>query len=359
MKWIGRILYFIFLVLIVMFIEGNLFGINGIQRSLYVGDKIANAMEDNEDFDVYDGIAHINTALGIYYSDSAIKNADGGESYDTTGEAIDDLYKVKFSIYPMISAHKNRKAAFYEDGFYIVLDEYNEDVFYYTLSIVAYNVNDPEKTLITRSNKLTDSEGKVQDVRSFNIYLLPGDLFVNSKVPRTTYIANYNFYDATQDSLISDGELHEYDIVSIGLYAVTLDEEDKEVPTLIYRVTDGEQNFTGAPLVEHTNLNLTADTYNISKNLEDLTNLTASDIETYNIVTLYHPIDLSDYTNVYFIVFGIYIVFIVIIPYFWFFHGKIMAAVRARRPKKAEAVIVERPKEEQLFSDVEPKSDDK
>src|SRR5690606_34462661 len=281
MKWIGRILYFILVLLIVSTVEYEYRGVGGIQRLFYVEDNISKVIKD-ENYDIFDGIAHLNAAMGTYYSSDPIKNQDDSIYYDTTGENIDDKFKIKFSIYPFISTYQNPNAPVWDDGFYIVLDEYSKDVTYYALSIVAINVNDPEQKLIKKSNTLT-VEDKKYSVPEFNIYTNPKDVY--NRLATTTYLLNSNFYEANQSAFEAP---HEYDIVSIEFKAYT--EVDGElVDTIIYQLTDGNLDLGGdQPLVKHTNLNLKAETFNISKKLESL-RLTETDIETYNIVTKYHP----------------------------------------------------------------------
>src|SRR5690606_34212519 len=113
--------------------------------------------------------------------------------------------------------------------------------------------------------------------------------------------------------------------------------ETKE--TFIYRITDQSEAFAGAPLVEDpTALDIKAEDYNLSKLIGEGTP-TAEEVTQYNLVNTYHPADFSPYIYWYFIIYGGYFVLIIVIPYFWFFHRRVMARIRSKKDLKNKELI--------------------
>lgn len=347
LKWIGRILYVVFVLLVIGFVEFTAGGIVGMQRSEYARVNIIDRADNDEDYTVFDGLDYFNAAIGTYYSNVSIKNTNDENHYDTTAESIDNLYKIKLGIYPFISTLKDPNVDIWYDGFYIVVEDYHEDVLFYSFDIIATHVNDPENKKIT----LTKDPSGERDDRFLYIYPTTDGFIRNERVPLTTYLYNTMFYNADQNEL---GGIFEYNIISISVFAHVETETD---PVFIYRMTDGSENYVGSPLVLHETLNLTASTFNISKQLENLAP-TQNDIDTFNIVTTYHPADFSPYNHFYYIVYSIYFLLVIVVPYFWFFHKKVMTKINKNKPQKeTEEIIINQPKEQQLFSDEEPKSD--
>ncbi len=341
MKWFGRILYFVFVLLIFGFIEFTLMGVEGIMRSEYASQYILEAARNDESYDVFEGLDRFNAAIGTYYSKDSIKTSTDLTHYDTTSEDIAEKYQVKIGFYPFVSLLKDKNVNIYYDGFYIVFESFSDDITFYSLDITAYHVNDPEK------KKITLTEGNF-----LNIYPTTDGFVVNQRVPLTTYLYNPYFYKEEQNTL---GGLYEYHILSIDVYA---HEAEVEQPTFIYRMTDGTETYTGSPLVTHNTLNLTPDTYNISKTLNGVH--PTEDNNPFNLSLTYHPADFSPYTYFYFIVYSLYFVLIIVIPYFWFFHKKVMKSFKKNNPNNNTPSTPEDKKvtQPQIFSDTEPKSDE-
>ncbi|WP_025725535.1 hypothetical protein [Acholeplasma granularum] len=358
MKWIGRIFYFIFVLLILGFVEVTLMGVTGMMRSEYASTHIIDAMKNNESYTTFEGLDRYNAALETYYSKDQIKTSTDQLYYDTTNNTeIDAKYQVKLGIYPFISLIKDPNVDIYYDGFYIVLESYSEDALYYSIEVTAYNVNDPEKTKVVLNGK--DTEGNEVNAPYLNIYTSPDGFISNQRVPLTTYLFNPHFYTDAQKTLEGTNEYH---ILAVDLYA-HFDQETE--PAFIYRITDGTETYQGSPMVLDETLNITPESYNFSKLLDGMT--PTQENNPYNLVLTYHPADFSQFTYFYFIVYGIYALLIVIIPYFWFFHKRVMKAIRNKKdggnndntPQQPQIMPTHRPlkSNQQIFSDTEPKSD--
>lgn len=343
MKWIGRILYFVFVILIFGFIEFTLMGVEGIMRSEYASEHILDAARNDEDYNVFEGLDRFSAAIDTYYSRVQIKNLDNSNYYDTTTETIDAKYQVKIGMYPFVSLLKDPNVDIYYDGFIIVFENYDDSVAFYSLDITAYNVND------TTKKKIALTEGEY-----LNVYPNVDGFIVNQRVPYTTYLHNTYFYTAEQASLEGPFEYH---VLSIDVYANFL-VDGETTKEFIYRMTDGTEDYTGSPMVTHENLNLAPESYNISKHLNG--ELPTVENNPYNLVLTYHPADFSPYTYFYFIVYGLYFVLIVVIPYFWFFHKKVMRLIKKDQPLPPTHTPSGKDmlKRQQIFSDIEPKGDE-
>jgi len=347
MKWIGRILYIAFVILILFYVEFQAGGANAFRQASYTHDTILNAVTYDEDgkeidFDTYELLKRYNAAYDIHYA-KAIENKNGELSYDTTTSNISDVYKIKFSIHPLVSMLPIRNTNMYHDGFYIVLEEGHEDVLYYEFEFVTFRLesNEPVKEIL--SSDFLKIYQTVESYRSTGFF------------PNLLLVSNYTLNTHNRGTNI---EYYEYDIRAIDVYAYTKKQDSNELEkTFIYRTTDGStsvNNLAGSPIVTDSNLKLTSDTYNITKNIYE-TGLTDENILAYGIVTDYHPADLSPYNYYFFVIYGLYAVLILVIPYFWFFHRPLMAKIKKNKRSKLED-----PNHEplpQIFSDDEPKSD--
>ncbi|VEU83154.1 hypothetical protein [Acholeplasma hippikon] len=336
-KWFGRILYIFFALLIVVLIEFFFGGIVEIQKSLYASDYLMGAVNEDDSYNIFDGMAYYNAPYNYYYSTDKIKTLDGAESYDTTGEDIDPKYQIKLGVYPFVSAEKAPGYDIYRDGFYIVLEHSHEDVMYYSFEITAHHTGDPEKENVT-----------LNDVTKHTIWKNVNGFLANNQVPYTLRITNYNLYRENQDGF---GGIYEYDIEYINVYAHITGEEEK---VFIYRITSGEDVYGGEPLVSHETLNLTAETYNLSKTFANPEVPTAEEKQALNLVDKFQPVDLKEYRSVYFVVYGIYFVILLLIPYFMFFHRTVKKLIRNGRPEKATNGLPENyTPREQIFSDID------
>lgn len=335
-KWFGRILYILFALLIVVLVEFFFGGIVEIQKSLYASDYLMAAVDEDGNYQVFDGMAYYNAPYNYYYSLNKIKTLDGADSYDTTNESIDEKYKIKLGIYPFVSAEKAPGFDIYRDGFYIVLEQGHEDVMYYSFEITGYHTSDTGKEKVT-----------LNDGTKHTIWKTPQGFLANNQVPYTLRITNYNLYRENQDTF---GGIYEYDITYINVYAHVTGEEEK---VLIYRLTDGSETYAGEPLVTHETLNLTAETYNLSKTLANPLAPTAEEKVELNLVDKFQPVDLKEYRSVYFVVYGIYFVILLLIPYFMFFHKAVLAMVRKKRGTVEVLETNNRTPEEQIFQDID------
>ncbi len=353
LKWIGRILYVVFIFIIISTVELGSGGVQGLQRGDYAVAHVVSAKDDDGNYDPHKALAHFTSAINIYYSNQVIG------SFTTVGDAtLDDQYEVGFELYPFVSLMKHSEIDIWFDGFFFVLTDYNEDAVNYRVEISAVNtsVEDGDRIILTNDD-LT---------RAGMIYLMPDDFFQNSRPALVTYIENSSFYQKDPDKETATS--FEYDIVSISMYVTLPTEVEGETKeTYIYRITDQSEAFAGSPLVEDAAiLDLKAEDYNLSK-LIGVGTPTDEEVTQYNLVDTYHPADFSPYVYWYFIIYGGYFVLIIVIPYFWFFHRRVMAKIRAKKDlKNKEDIANQRVQEgkqitenEQIFSDIEPKGDDK
>lgn len=364
LKWVGRILYVFFVLLIIGFVEVMSGGVKGIQRGLYATENIVDKFERGDDPLSY--LPYYSAALETYFSKTPILNKDNESNYTNSNSSILDDYKIDLSFYPFISTIKDDKHNIWFDGFYIVVNSASDKISYLRVEVLqAYNSLDEDQ-----SNTLY-----LENESYLNIFLESDGFFLNERVPGTTYLINSLFYNAEQTinaELEKEGkevetyDTAEYNIKAIDIYVYPkLDEdeeidEDKDYGILALRLTDGDIDLLGSPLVTLNNLNLLADDMNISKHLKGKTP-TEEEIDLYNLDTTYHPVNYSKYNYVYFIVYPIYFVLILVIPYFMFFHKKVMKAYRDKKGiKDPNMVQLENKKtEEQIFSDYEPPKDDK
>lgn len=340
-KWIGRVLYILFVLSIVVFIELGFGGANGIRNGEYISKYALGAYNEDGSYNYQEAILRYNAALGIYYSDSSIKNKDGEELYSNASQVTDTKYQLSFGVYPLISTQKDKNVNIWYDGFYIILDNYSTDINYYSFEITAVNLLDPTKEIVLKQN-LEENDGK-----EFNIYTKVDQFALNLRIPMTTYIYNPQFFTDDQENLTG---LFEYDIKSINVFAY--EKDLTKDPVHIYEITDGTNDTVTAatPLATDDNLNLTAETFNISKLLVDAKNPTEAEIQEYNILTNYHPVDFSEFNYVYLYIIPIYLLLLLVIPYFWFFHKKLMIKLGFNK-KKSVKVETKDSVETQLFED--------
>ena len=349
MKWFGRILYILFVLIVIGFVELIAGGVQGIRVSEYIYTNVTEHAVDNDDYDIFDGLAHLNAVSNTYYSKDPIKSLDNKTHYDTTGEAIDPRYQIKIGMYPHAVVHKNPQFDLYSDGFFVLIEEYSKEVAYYSLEVTAYYAQDPEKSQII-----------LKDKSYLNIYSDIRESNANRASFRVALIANNSFanhlLESNNDYEFPEGYNFEYHIQAIDVYATFIDPDKPNEPERvhIYRMTDGSSFASGEPEVTHTNLNLSPETYNFSRLMNDKE--PTEDNNPYNFVLDYHPVDLSPYNFAYWIVYSIYFVVFVLIPYFWFVHKHVMKAIRQRK-NKDEVVDPNKKPLPQIFSDEEPKSD--
>ncbi len=352
LKWVGRILYVVFVFIIISTIELGSGGVQGLQRGDYAVDYVIPSKDDNGDYDPHKALARFTAAIDIYYSNQAIA------SFSSVGDAtVDDQYEVGFELYPFVSLMKHSEINIWFDGFFFILTDYNEDAINYRIEVSAVNNSIEDAELITLTNDDLSRSGM--------IYLLPDDFFLNSRPALVTYIENSSFYGKDKDAKTATS--FEYDIVSISMYATFLKNEEGETEEkFIYRITDHSESFAGTPIKEDTTqLDVKAEDYNLSK-LIGAGAPSDEEVETYSLVTTYHPADFSKYVYWYWIIYGGYTVLILVIPYFWFFHRRVMAKFRSKKELKEKEDFANQklqdgkpiPQNEQIFSDVEPKGDD-
>ena len=350
MKWIGRILYILFVLIVIGFVELIAGGTEGIRVSEYVHNNVTQYAKDNPDYDIFDGLAHLNAVSKTYYSKDSIHTLDGQTHYDTTGESIADEYKIKIGMYPHTVVHKNPQFNLYSDGVFILIEDYSDEVAYYKLEVTGYYANDPEKKQIVLKdqsflNIYTDVVDANMARGSFKVALIANNTFANS------------ILQSDNDFKFPDDYNFEYHIQAIDVHAVFVDPDKPDTPETvhIYRMTDGTTFASGNPEVLHENLNLSPDTYNFSKHMNG--QLPTEDNNPYNLVLDYHPVDLSPYNFAYWIVYGIYFLLFIVVPYFWFIHKPLMRTIR----KKKDDDDLNNPDRKplpQIFSDVEPKSEE-
>ncbi len=330
LKWVGRILYLVFIFFLFMIVADG-----------YPFVELAYGLDYIEPAEDYqEAIARQVGLWGIYYSDEKI----GNQSYSNVDEAIDDAYKITFSLYPLIVPHSTfPESNIYNDGFIISFEHFSEDVNGYTLELVVHRPD-------------TNVEKVVRIVLGENItkYVV---------FASTALLANYR--DNPDDSGETTLGVGTFDVLAIYVYAHIPNVEGK-VP--LYMTEQNGANRTmpsGLISPKDTNLILNHSDYSFSSILMADGEITADEIESYSIVDTYLNPDLSEYNHIYWIVSGVYLLLIIVIPYFWFFHKKVMAKFRSKNPQKPMTPSLVNPadvagnlaKEQQIFSDVEPKSD--
>jgi len=349
MKWIGRILYILFVLIIIGFVELIAGGVQGIRVSEYIYNNVTKHAVDNENYDMFEGLGHLNAVSNTYYSQDQINTLDDQPYYDTTAESVEAKYQVKIGMYPHTVVHKNPQFNLYSDGFFVLFEAYSDEVAYYSLEVTAYYAQDQEKKQIVLKGEsyldiYTDIKASNASRASFRVALIANNSFAN-------HILQNN-----EDIEFDDDYNFEYHIQAIDVYAtfIDLDAPDNPERVHVYRITDGTTFASGTPKVTHTNLNLSPDTYNFSKHMNG--EIPTADNNPYNLVLDYHPADLSPYNFAYWIVYGIYGLVFVVVPYFWFIHKHVMRAIRKKNGQD-DSNDKDRKPLPQLFSDVEPKSD--
>ncbi len=349
MKWFGRILYILFVLIIIGFIELIAGGVQGIRVSEYIYNNVTKFAIDNEDYNMFEGLGHLNAVSNTYFSQDPILNLDGQPFYDTTTETIDEKYQVKLGMYPHVVVDKNPQFDLYGDGVFILLESFSTEVAYYSLEVTGYYAQDPLKQKIV-----------LKDRSYLNIYTDIRASNVNRASFRVALIANSSFanhlLEANRNLEFPEGYNFEYHIQAIDVFAtfIDLDEPDNPERVHVYRLTDGTNFASGTPLALHENLNLAPETYNFSRGMNGVH--PTADNNIHNLVLDYHPADLSPYNFAYWIVYSVYAVLFVVIPYFWFFHKQVMQLIKDKKGNN-EPKDNNRKPQPQLFSDVEPKSD--
>lgn len=349
MKWIGRILYILFVLIVIGFIELIGGGVQGIRVSEYIYNNVTKNAIDNENYDMFEGLGHLNAVSNTYYSKDQIKTLDGQNFYDTTTESIDEKYQVKLGMYPHAVVHKNPQFDLYSDGFFVLLEDFSDDVAYYSLEVTAYYAQDPEKKQIVLKDKnylniYSDIRASNANRASFRVALIANNSFAN------------HILETNKDYTFPEGYNFEYHIQAIDVFATIIDPEKPDTPERVhvYRITDGTTFASGTPMVTHTNLNLAPENYNFSRGMNGVE--PTADNNPHNLVLDYHPADLSPYNFAYWIVYSIYFLLFVVVPYFWFVHKYVMKAIRKNKADDEPKGKTRKP-QPQLFSDVEPKSD--
>ncbi len=343
LKWIGRILYIIFVTLIVFTIEIGSGGIPGLQRGDYAAEHIIPAKDSNGNYDPLLALAHYTAAMGIYYSNNSIA------TFSSIGENnVEEKYQVSFEIYPLVTLISDEKKTIWNDGIIIVLKDFNDKAVSYRVEARATNT--------LNSSKVISSIIKDQDGNEYpnTIMVNPDDFFQNSRPALTTYIPNSYFYTNETEEDKKTLTKFEYDYVSISIYATFAKDDGETEEVFVYRVTDGSQSFGGNPKFEDSAiLDLNADDFNFSK---FITGKTPTDAEaaTYGLVMTYHPVDLSAYNYWYWIIYTGYFILIIVIPYFWFFHRKVMAKIRQKQILKEKEEFVNQRKNNSDEPPLEP-----
>lgn len=359
MKWILRILYILFVLIIWGFIELIAGGTQGIRVSEYIYSNITEHAKADPNYDILDALGHLNAVSNTYYSKDKIPTLNNELSYDN--QSTEEKYKVKVGMYPHAVVHQTPNFNLYNDGFFIVFEDFSSEVAYYSVEVTGYYAQDPNKEQIilkydaenqdnpnNELNVFTDIESSNNTRGSFRVALITNGMFGNQIVHNNK--ANKDFEFPTDYTF-------EYNIQSIDIFAFFANPDDPAKPESahIYRITDGTDFAAGEPKYKDFTLNLAPETYNFSKFLDDTP--PTEDNNPYNFELSYHPADLSPYNFVYWIVYSIYVVIFLIAPYFLFVHKHVMKAIRKRKGNDSNDDTPKRPPMQQLFSDIEPKSD--
>lgn len=72
LKWIGRILYVVFIFIIISTVELGSGGVQGLQRGDYAVAHVVSAKDDDGNYDPHKALAHFTSAINIYYSNQVI-----------------------------------------------------------------------------------------------------------------------------------------------------------------------------------------------------------------------------------------------------------------------------------------------
>lgn len=334
MKWIGRLLY---IAIVVLFTFNVGFG-DGIIHSEYWGDVIVSDLEDVD----HTMSAFLGTRLAYYQRDE-LNTIDFST---TTNNGID--FDVTIDIYPIGSSRTDFENNRIYDGIGLILkdltvsEEFNLE--YFTFKFKLYDiVNDRVVDLYLTPEAAGESY--------YIFYMTPLNTEVVSGFPPgMLFFSEYDFKIHDPNILESDMDSvkAEYQIVTIDMFAHGYLVEDKTGKDQNYHLFKGYSDTTyvgdGNALVINNSFEIVREDYFISK-LIPAELPTEDDMNAFNLG--YLKPNYAKYNYWYWIVGFLYLSLLVIIPYFWFFHRKVMDNMRLRKKirlkaeQRKQATIVE------------------
>lgn len=314
LKWIGRILY-----VIIVFLFTTTVGIGeGIVLSEYY-EKVV--LQESNDFD-----RTVSTYLGMDYSyygkESLLDN-------QIVVDATRDEINVKFGlqIYPLGSLRTNVEDNLIFDGLVFYMDGISSSE-NFILSHFTYQF----KVKNTITNEISDLY--VVD-NSYVYIVVPPSNETISGIPKGLMFvteANMKSIDPKKP------EKAEYEILTMDIFGhgyLKDDETKKDQNIHLYKGYKDGHTGDGNPVELNNNFVLNREDYMLSA-ITNLTELpTAEDLVTYNIGFV--EANYSPYFYWYWVIGFLYIGLLLVIPYFWFFHVKVMENHRARKKVKLQA----------------------